>query len=363
MNEKEKLEKIKNDLTLDQIEALLTHLGGEPIRQEEIIISRTVCHGGDSHKLYYYNNTKLFKCFTQCEEESFDIFQLIIKTQKDYTLPQALKYITSFFNIIVEDTQEGFIFLDSLEDWEIFKRYEGAAAPKEKKIIEFKTFEDNFLRNLPRPSIIPWLEEGISKEVCQNYGICYNPSSQAIVIPHYDQNGLLIGVRERTLIKENEEFGKYRPMYLNRQLFNHPLGFALYNLNNSKDNIKKVKKAIVFEGEKSCLKYASYFGEENDISVAVCGSAFTIHQFNLLSELGVEEIIIAFDKQFQIIGDEEWKAWTKKLKQIHQRFGGKVQISFMFDKWGLLGYKDSPIDKDKETFLELFKCRIALGQD
>lgn len=113
-------------------------------------------------------------------------------------------------------------------------------------------------------------------------------------------------------------------------------------------------------GEKSCLKYASYFGKENDISVAVCGSTFTAYQFNLLKELGVEEIIVAFDKQFQTVGDEEWKAWTKKLKQIHQRFGKIVQISFMFDKWDLLGYKDSPIDKGKETFLELFKKRVRI---
>lgn len=75
-----------------------------------------------------------------------------------------------------------------------------------------------------------------------NHNICYNPSSQAIVIPHYDENGFLIGIRERTLIKENEIYGKYRPTYLNKQMYNHPLGFSLYNLNNSKNNIKILKK-------------------------------------------------------------------------------------------------------------------------
>ena len=78
------------------------------------------------------------------------------------------------------------------------------------------------------------------------------PSSQAIVIPHYNENNELIGIRERTLIKENEQYGKYRPMYLNKQMYNHPLGFSLYNLNNSKNNIKILEKAIVFErGKKS----------------------------------------------------------------------------------------------------------------
>ena len=56
MDEKEKLEKIKNDLTLEQIESLLSFLGGEPIRQNNIITSKTICHCGQSHKLFYYDN-------------------------------------------------------------------------------------------------------------------------------------------------------------------------------------------------------------------------------------------------------------------------------------------------------------------
>ena len=149
-------------------------------------------------------------------------------------------------------------------------------------------------------------------------------------------------------------------MLLNKKMYNHPLGFNLFNLNNSKENIKILKKVIIFEGEKSPLLYASYFGQENDITVACCGSSLSSYQVDLLMNLGVEEIIIAFDKQFKEIGDEEWKGWTKKLKQIHQKYGAKVQISYIFDKQNLLGYKDSPIDCGKEVFLKLYKERIRL---
>lgn len=97
-------------------------------------------------------------------------------------------------------------------------------------------------------------------------------------------------------------------------------------------------------GEKSPLLFSSYFGKKNDITVATCGSSLSSYQVNLLLELGTEEIIIAFDRQFQKIGDEEWKSWVKKLTQIHQKYGAMIQISFMFDKTNLLGYKDSPID-------------------
>ena len=88
-------------------------------------------------------------------------------------------------------------------------------------------------------------------------------------------------------------------------MYNHALGYNLYNLNHSKNNIKAIKKAIIFEGEKSTLLYASYFGIDNDISVAVCGSSLTTYQIQLLKSLDVEEIIIAFDKQFKELGDDE----------------------------------------------------------
>ena len=90
-------------------------------------------------------------------------------------------------------------------------------------------------------------------------GICYNPISEGIVIPHYDINGNLIGIRERTLIKENEVYGKYRPAIIGGKMYNHPLGFSLYNLNNSKKAISQFQKAIVFEGEKSTLLYQKIY--------------------------------------------------------------------------------------------------------
>ena len=45
MNQKEYLENIKNDLTLDQVYQLLVDLGGEPqIINSSYIILRTICH-------------------------------------------------------------------------------------------------------------------------------------------------------------------------------------------------------------------------------------------------------------------------------------------------------------------------------
>lgn len=362
MDFKEFSEKIKNDLTIEQVANLIASLGGDPFVKNDLIIARTICHGGHSHKLYYYDNTKLFKCYTDCFG-SFDIYELVIKINKidnvDMSLPQAVKFIMNYYGIVLEE--EIYENQENLQDWKILNKYDkNSSQEKEEKIIEFKFFDDKILQFLPKPKILPWLREGITQEAMDHCGICYDPSYQGIVIPHYDIDGRLIGIRERTLIKENESNGKYKPAILNYKMYNHALGFNLYNLNNSKENIVNIKKAIIFEGEKSCLLYQSLFGIDNDISVAVCGSNLINYQVQLLLSLEVDEIIIAFDKQFKEIGDDEWKNWTKKLKEIHKKFGALIKITFMFDKWNLLGYKDSPIDKGAEVFMELFKRRIEL---
>ena len=362
-NIKEWSENIKNSLTIEQVKELLYALGGDPILKGDIIISRTICHGGQSHKLYYYDNTKLFRCYTECSD-IFDIYDFIIKNKKvegvDFTLFQAIQFVITFFNLTVSN--ENFVYSnEEVGDWQIFNKYEqNSSQEKQEKVIEFKYYDDKILKYLPKPKIPMWLKEGISQAAMDNAEIAFDPFSWGIVIPHRDPAGKLLGIRERTLIKEEEENGKYKPAILNYQMYNHPLGFNLYNLNNSKENIKMLKKVFIFEGEKSCLLYQSYFGVENDLSVAVCGSSLINYQIDLLLSLNVEEIIIAFDKQFQKIGDDEWKTWTKKLKDIHKKYGSKVQISYMFDKNDYLGYKDSPIDCGLETFMKLFNERIVL---
>lgn len=373
-------DELKSNLTIEQVFELVAEFGGEPRMQGNFFIARTICHnpaGEGSHKLYYYDNTKLFRCYTDCGT-TFDIYELICKIknhnqeyktyysregkqiQREWQIFDAIEFVAIYFGY----SAQTFDFQDSqekLQDWKVFSNYERINNTEEQQQkVELKIFDDKILKYLPRPRITPWEEEGISQEVMLHRGIAYDPKNQGIVIPHYDIDGNLIGIRERTLIKEEEKTGKYKPAILNGQMYNHPLGFNLYNLNNSKENIKILQKAVVFEGEKSPLLYASYFGEENDITVASCGSSLISYQIKLLLSLGVKEIIIGYDKQFKEIGDEEWKRWTKKLYDIHTKYGAYVQISYLFDKKDLLDYKDSPIDKGPDIYMKLFKERIML---
>ena len=73
-----------------------------------------------------------------------------------------------------------------------------------------------------------------------------------------------------------------------------------------------------------------------------------------------KEIIVAFDRQFQEIGDAEFQHLKKNLLKLHSKYSNYVNISFIFDKEMITKYKDAPIDEGKEKFLTLFKERILL---
>ena len=231
------------------------------------------------------------------------------------------------------------------------------------KIIVDNILDDDSILNRLNYNIkiIPWLDEGISQEVINKARIGFYPGADQITIPHYDISGRFVGLRGRTMCKDEAElYGKYRPMKINNQLYNHPLGMNLYGLNWSKNAIGIMKKAIIFESEKSVLKYATDFGWNNNISVACCGSNVSSHQIQLLLDSGAQEIIIAFDRQFQEIGDAEFQHLKLNLLKIRTKFKNDVLISFIFDKNMITKYKDSPIDEGKEKFLQLYKERIFI---
>ena len=360
--------KIRESLTNDNIFDLIQEFGGDPIRASFGFTSTTICHnppGEGSRKLYYYENTGLFKCFTGCGEY-FDPFQLVIKVakiqwDKEFDLNDAVRWIAQKFGFSGEyDDSEP---EEELNDWQYLANYKRIQEIDIKNSLAIlKEYETEILERFNyNLKITPWLKEGISQIVIDNAKIGYYPGGDQITIPHFDKDNRFIGLRGRTLCaEEGERYGKYRPLKINKILYNHPLGMNLYGLNLSKNNIKLMKKAIIFESEKSVLQYASYFGWENNISVACCGSSVSSQQIQLLLECGAEEIIIGFDRQFQEIGDQEFKRLKANLIKIRNKYKNFATISFIFDKKMITDYKSSPTDTGPQIFLQLFKERILL---
>ena len=121
---------IRNALSIDNVFDLLQEWGGDPIFTDFGILSSTICHnkpGEGSKKLYFYENSKLFHCYTGCENPSFDIFELVIKVfdvhhNKIMDLNDAVRYIAARMGIAgrLEDAPD----TDKLIDWDILSNYD-----------------------------------------------------------------------------------------------------------------------------------------------------------------------------------------------------------------------------------------------
>ena len=343
------LTKMANELSNDRIIELVTSLGSDAyIDTNDAIIFKTICHHGDgtagSMKLYYYKQNKRFHCYTQCSC-NFNIYGLF---QRHY---EAIGYKYDFFSDIVLP-----IFGDKIYENEYNNlRYESDYSKynKTKITINRTPLNPNILNIYSFNPTLEWLNDGISEEMMRKYNILYSIDENKIIIPHYDENGNLIGVRARSLNDEDIEFGKYMPVMVEGKILAHQLGYNLYGLNLVKDNIKNKKMAIVAEGEKSVLQYATMFGQENNICVATCGSSFSRYQFELLYKIGVNKILIAFDNDEKVWKEKE--KYYKKLEALCGRYKNLCKIGFIWDTQNLLDLKDSPFDKGKKVFLELYK--------
>lgn len=361
---------VKEQIALDDIYAILHELDAEPQYNETGLRCKTICHQlpeqTDKLKLYYYEANQMFYCYSGgCAEPSFDIFDLIIKVyaiqkKRELGLNDAVRLLAYRFGIIEYLVEEE---KSRLEDWDVLGRY---ARIKEIEIknydIQLKEYDRIILSRFNyNVRIEPWLKEHIPQEILNEAQIGFYAGADQITIPHFDKDNRFIGLRGRALsTEEAEQFGKYKPLKINNILYSHPLGMNLYNLNRTKDNIQKIGKAIIVESEKSALQIRGYLGVENDISVACCGSSISAYQMNMLLEAGAKEVIVAFDRDFLTLGDEDCRKVEKHLTAINQKFKNDVLVSFMFDNKNLLGFKDSPSDCGRDTFLQLFKERVVL---
>lgn len=364
-------DKIKSALSEDDIFRITEHLGGEPTKTSEGIILRTICHNGPhggSEKLYYYHNTGLFNCYTGCG--SMDIFELVTRVKKaetdtQLTFYQSMDFVAKFFNLDGVEGERNLLNLPIKNDMQILSDYKLLLNEKAKLVLEYKIYNDALLHHLSFVAPAAWVREGIGIEAMKKYGIKYYGTDHKIVIPHYNLQNDLIGIRGRTMIEADAVlYGKYMPLKVGNVMYNHPLSHNLYGLNHNLENINQCKKLIIFEGEKSTLHYETMFGAENNIAVATCGNSLSLIQEEIIKKFcNIDEIIIAYDKDFKAIGDKDFKRSVASLQRLAARLNNYFKVSVLFDKDKenpKLEHKDAPIDQGKEVFKYLFDNRIFL---
>lgn len=373
------LDKVNNDIVIEIMDENGSPLYGKSKdgrTGQQCLWFRTICHDGDSHKLCYFTETKDFYCYTCCGKMPFFNFIMRIRNLKEGEFYSALLYVANKLGINSSNDRIGVGIKLTEKDLKdeclaVSKIIEQRnITPIDIEIDKF--YDDSILKYFDENTFYKgWIDEGISIQTMKKFGIRWYEYQKHIIIPHYNLDGKLVGIRRRSL-KPEDKNNKYMPEYLEGNSYEHSLGLNLYGLCENQDAIKKYKKAIIVEGEKSVLLSDSYYGDKS-VAVATCGFNISNWQLKALLKLEVSEIYLGFDKDFDIRYEDEYKKdertwkdyqrYIERLKILGERIAPYCTVYLLRDRKGLLDIKDSPFDKGKNTLEKLIKDRkqIIIG--
>ena len=345
-------------MTLDDYESVIESLGVPSPRNGRY---KTFCHNHELHSAHYNlsfkPSTRGFYCNSECNC-SYNLLTLLEKHFDTIGQPktrfQCVKYICDTLSI-------PFDFSDSKPIKQVeynwrkgIGKYVGRG---QEQVQELKIYDDSILNHFPKLYHQDWIDYGISEQTLEKYNIRYYPYRQQIVIPAYTQDNQLCGIRIRNTIEDVSP--KYCPLStLNNSQYNFPTGQVFYGENHNIDEIKRTKKVILCEAEKTVLKMDTWFGKRN-ISLGLYGSNLTKHKLLKLISYEVSTVYIAIDSDFNEIGDDDFKKFEEKVFKMADML--RPYIPNIYVVYNNLGYKDaykySLTDFTREQFNELWKSK------
>ena len=174
-------EAIMNSLTKEDIIKLVVSLGSPhpKIDSSGNLIFQTICHGGDSYKLYYYHEPhgdypgKVFHCYSGCGD-TFSPIELIIRAHrtknKTITFYQALNYLANTTGHKVSMTNKPLSPSYLIDDWSFIKKFDRTRSTA---IPVLKEVNENILQMFDYTPHEMFLEDHISMETLSEFEISY----------------------------------------------------------------------------------------------------------------------------------------------------------------------------------------------
>lgn len=346
------VDKVKNRIGEDDIISIMDSFGVPFVKQDgKAIIFYSICHHPDDFenhrpKLYYYIESKSFYCFS-CGWQG-DIFSLVQKL-KSIDFIQSVNWICKQCGIDIGELEKS----NKLDNWQSMKKFlanEDLIQSEEVKIYnqaDLELFDKCYHQS--------WLDDGITKRTMDRFNIGWYGRNAQISIPVFDIDGNLIGIHARNTRQGLIDRGlKYQPLKTLNQEYRFPTGQVLYGLYQNLDAIKSSRKVILFEAPKSVLQMDNILGEDNNVSVAMFGWNCQKAKRDILLNIGVEHIYIAIDKQYEDMNSPKFSIFIQQVNKIVRLFKPYCDVHVIWDKGNLLEYKDSPSDKGKETWEQLY---------
>ena len=200
-----------------------------------------------------------------------------------------------------------------------------------------------------KPHIDLLTKDWILPEYAQMYNVVFDEESNRIIFPHfhYADKTKILALVGRTV---NPAFKELKiPKYLTLVGVGYKKENNIYGLSHNMKYIKEEKKVIIFEAEKSVIK-AHQVGYPYSVSIG-CHD-ISMQQAKILLSLGVEEIILAFDKDVKL----------EHIKKYVDLFSSFVKVTIIYDAYDILDDKESPIDKGMKRFGILYRNRKSWSE-
>lgn len=355
-------------MTLDDYEIIMNRLNvPKPIKHNNTWMYKSICHNENPHdcknNLAFYTENRSYYCFSQCQVS----YNLITLLEKRFDLLGEAKTRFQCVKWICEQLNIPFNFKSDLEKpkTHIYHWEENLSKylKSNKNKISLKVYDKDILNCFEECYHQSWIDDGISIDTMEKYGIKYYHRNDSIIIPCFDIDGNLIGIRQRFLNPNSN--CKYLPLeLLNGTSFEFPVATILYGLNYNAQNISYYKKVVLGESEKFVQQSDSMFCYKN-FALGMYGKSMSKQKAMEILKLGVEEVIICLDADYEEVCDEngnftkEFESFKKNVYRIGDYFKGhcKVTSTIIYDKHPK---NCSPTDLGKEKYLELFKNRENL---
>ena len=354
------VKKLKKSLTLAHHKQIMQALGIPAYSENK---EQIIYFSGDknkdafkgSPKLYFYKDSKIYFGYTS--SRSYDIISLV---QTRLTLLGKQCSFIDACNFILEKT--------GLEPTKVYKPisnshvYDWSNLERFIKVRKYGNQLSEYNRNIidTLPPLYPqaWIDEGISEETMDKYQIRYYERCNQTVIPCFDDEARLVGVRVRNWDKDRVEQAKYMPLVtLDGQCYKFNTNQVFYGINYNKPMIEQTGEVWLGESEKFVLKCDVLYGAKS-CALGMYGHQLGMQRRNQLIKMGVKRVVYVPDCDFIGQDDAFFEDWRKSVRRLCDMFKGYCQVDIVWDDSGeLLGPKDNATDKDKATWEKLFNNR------
>ena len=342
----------------NKVEFVLDKIGCKSIKyhSSKNFYSSTNYNGDNSTAVNVYNNKYLLVHNWTRESEFGDMADIISLTKynKKCSFVSAIKYLHKILGLKFTQYEKKEKKDGEEDPLAVFKN--AMSTSRCINVANIQAIREEAINDYVPLLYIDWLREGIMPWAAKKFGIAYSYKYHRIVLPiRYWLNGALVGFNQRTTVANYEEFGikKYflTPSY--RKSLN------LYGLWENRKEIERKRYVVITESEKSVLKrysksrwYGKNCGEPEErydgTCVALQGKKLSEEQRRIILGLDIDEVIIALDNDVPI----------EEVRHMCEQFYHFRTVSYVKDRWNLLGEKDAPADAENKVYNFLIKHRV-----